>query len=1328
MASKLTIKRNGGCLPTLSLLVILLLGGVFGWLTLVGLPGSVLRSLEEQAAAAGVPVKIGAVKLSPGSGFALKAEDVSLCVPQQDAADATLEARKIKVRFSLAQLVEGHCIPSSVYMRDAEMHIPLSRVQGEEIVADDIDVQGTYSPSEGKLDILFRTALQGIDLDLRASLPQRMLQGSGEDRKEDDAAAPGTDLPGMLAEARPHLERAYREIAAQHWESAPTLRVAVDLMEPESPRAFLQAGIPSYEYDGYHFRHMAVDANYHENVLLVNSLRFQTVEPDTMVDFRGGYDLADRRLDFALESNAPLLYILRSYLGDEAPAALQAFRHAEDATPRIALEGQVDFTEDYSLNHISTRGSIEQSECAFNDSTINRAFLSFFLANGNFNINELSLDFPDGKLRLSAQSTNGKGHAEADVSLPADSLLKLAGNLAGSPVSLPEGLTAEGRFHLALQADMSTAPFIPGKTQLQELIPTFHALHLQVEPERLVYAGTALTQPSLKLGVDGADYFAGGQDTLHAGAINLSLCAAGVAHDMLTVDAPNLAVELQSVSLNLKEPLDSRAERLAAKVEVQQAVSDRGTLSGIRLDLNATDVERDWKKVLQGGNLSLHMASIKTPDDFEAREFSAGINTTDERHAAGTLVFNADDKEFCSSLKVELETDNSIHARVNDTTLPLAALAPLLNISDEELKEIRIPRLVELNGDGHYDFSTGKLSGCRVHVHIPELVRTPYTVPAFRGMEIPVEITLDATLNSNDAAEICYTGHALVSHQTGAMDLQLDGNLASGVHVTGHSDMLVSTIDALIDDVDAHSIMRDFRFHNASKTLVNNIDTRVDYSNGTRVVSHCDARLVNIQYMQGGTVEAQDQDGKPNGRESMRTDLPDKDPISSINLASCAVDVDLRLDAKAPDGSAVPDRQVVTLSGITLEHDNKPWLQRRGIKGGAAKSTFTCKSILFNLDDNYMVLEDGSGKVYPAYTFGTFFAPLELFMKDITMPQPVQVDAQRCVFPIAKRSREPMVATIRLAADKPCSYHFLGTDIPLDDFSGFIHITDDFVNLDRMNAKCWGGIINVSTKLGISGKSTSIDGMAELKCMDLQQIAASYNSKLSPALCNGSVRFRSPSPELRPLQAYGELDIANGDLMQLGIFNPISDLISDIPGHLYRLQDSITGRNPDTKPGFARRTISSIFNAPGKVIGKVGRTADRMPLVNHFITYDIQDAHARFTIENGHLYTRNMKAKGTNLNVGLNLDINLDNMAISGDLWPKITSVPSAMLAPIAFLSKFVIDIKIYGTVQDLKWKFGLADKKTPAPGNEDVTPDTSITSEQQNENELPESKRKQHS
>ena len=1333
MASKLTIKRNGGCLPTLSLLVILLLGGVFGWLTLAGLPGSVLRSVERQAAAAGVPVKIGAVKLSPGSGLALKAEDVSMNVPQPDAPDATLTARKIKVRFSLADLLGGRYIPASVYMRDADMRIPLSTGENEAIVGNDIDVVCTHHSAEGRLEAHFQSMLQGIELDLRASLPRQMLEGDAEQQQPADPP----DLPGLLANARPQLESAYREIAAQHWENAPGIRVAVDLMQPESPRAFLQAGICSYELAGHHFRDIVVDANYHDKVVTVNSMRFRTVDPDTEVDLQGGYDLQERKLDFALSSNAPLLYMLRDYLGGDAPAALQAFRHNADATPRIELEGQCDFSEDFALNHISARGSVEQRGCAFNDSAINRAFLSFFLADGNFNLNELSIDFPDGRLLLSARSENGAGHAAADISLPLESLLKLAGNLSGAPVTLPEDVSAQGVIHLAAETDLSTKPFIPGKTRLNELVPTLHSITLLLEPELLAYRQFTLERPSLRVSVGGTALSMDMPETVDAEsvAVDFSAVAFKCANTETTshipdVAKPSLHIGISGAHVPTANPRGCTAAAMKLAVTADSATSALGSLSGISLRSDTTTLSADWRDALSGGETTLDIADIRNADGFTSSNLKAGITLKDDLSSGKVdLALDAAEKHISTTVTFETGEDGLMHITASKVDVPMAALAPLLNITDEELKEIRMPETVEISGNAHYNWSGNSLSRGTVHLHIPQLVRTPYTVPAFRSLEIPIGLTLDADLHPNADGDICYRGHALVTHKTGNMDLQLEGNLARGVHVTGHSDMRVDTIDSLIDDVDAHSIMRDFRFRDASRTLVDNIDTHVDYSNGIRVASHCDARLLNIEYMQGGVQEDNDENGNPNGRERVRTDLPDKDPLSSIANASCAVDVDLLLDAKNADGSAVPDRQVVTLSGITLEYDNKPWLQRRGVKrGGAAKSTFTCKSILFNLDYNYMVLEEGHGRVYPAYAFGTFYAPLENFMQDIHMAEPVQVDAQRCVFPIAKSSKEPMIGTIRATASTPCSFHFLGTDIPLDDFSGFIHITDDFVHLDHMNAKCWGGIIDVSTKLGITGSHTSVDGAAELQCMDLKQIAAAYNTELEPALCNGWIRFRAPSSDLQSIKAYGEVDITNGDLMKLGIFRPVSELISDIPGHLYKLQDSITGRAPDSKPGLIRRTITSLFKAPGKVFSKVGRTADRIPMLNHFITYDIQDAHMRFTIENGHLRTRSMKAKGTNLNVGLNLDLNLDNMGISGNMWPKITSVPSVMLTPIAFLSKFVINIKIYGSLSDLKWKFGLADKKTPAAGSDDVKPDTSITSEQQREDELPESKRKQHS
>ena len=56
----------------------------------------------------------------------------------------------------------------------------------------------------------------------------------------------------------------------------------------------------------------------------------------------------------------------------------------------------------------------------------------------------------------------------------------------------------------------------------------------------------------------------------------------------------------------------------------------------------------------------------------------------------------------------------------------------------------------------------------------------------------------------------------------------------------------------------------------------------------------------------------------------------------------------------------------------------------------------------------------------------------------------------------------------------------------------------------------------------------------------------------------------------------------------------------------------------------------------------------------------------------------------------MKLNIDLETLYIKGNLWPKITSLPTVILSPITFLSDFMIDILIFGEIDSLDWKFGL--------------------------------------
>ena len=105
---------------------------------------------------------------------------------------------------------------------------------------------------------------------------------------------------------------------------------------------------------------------------------------------------------------------------------------------------------------------------------------------------------------------------------------------------------------------------------------------------------------------------------------------------------------------------------------------------------------------------------------------------------------------------------------------------------------------------------------------------------------------------------------------------------------------------------------------------------------------------------------------------------------------------------------------------------------------------------------------------------------------------------------------------------------------------------------------------------------------------------------------------------------------------------------------------------------------------------RIGNEAKIIPGYNHIFAYDIQDAHAKFAISDGKLNVYEMKALGYNLNVNMKLSIDLDTLYIKGNLWPKITSLPTVILSPITFLSDFMIDILIFGEIDSLDWKFGL--------------------------------------
>lgn len=685
-----------------------------------------------------------------------------------------------------------------------------------------------------------------------------------------------------------------------------------------------------------------------------------------------------------------------------------------------------------------------------------------------------------------------------------------------------------------------------------------------------------------------------------------------------------------------------------------------------------------------------------------------------------------DPHQLLSQLSLNLIAENDSHLVFNEVGIALhgKSLRMVCDALNTKIKGVELPDLVEIKGMNGVISREGKeekkLSAhSELSFNIPSLVRAPYKQEELLGKKVEIGISGEAMVHlapGADMPQFMITNlrvaerNVVIPNQSdsemmkksskGSFEGSVNGMQPGLIIVNGAITMRPDVVDVLLDSRDAHSIIGDFKFSEASNVLVDKINTKVEYTNGLKVTSDCDVLIENSAFLIS-TNETKDKMAKG------------ADHHTWLKKTSCHVHVDVLENCVDANGKKLNNESVVTMSNIDMLYNNSPWLQRQKIRSGVYESKLQAAEVVIDIERSFVRLTNVRGTAYPAYAFGMFYPTLYDLLKDVTLPRPVQLSAPKCLFPIYSDCQEPMSGTIRVISPSGAKFHFIGTDIPLDDFSGFIYMTDNYVQLDRLNARTWQGVLDAAVKIGIGkNKKTSFDGYVKAQCMDLKLIANAYKNKQESALVNAEVRFRSPSANLKSLRAYGKADVENGDLMNLSIFTPLSALISDLPGQFSRLEGEVieaTGR-PAPKQGAVGRFFSNIFKRLGNITSSAGDRVSRIvsdvPGVNHLIAYDLQEAHAQFDIVNGHLITRSMKAKGYNLNVHLDLDINLETLELNGSIKPRISSLPTILLSPITFISNYMVDIIIYGKLSQIKWKIGLARKHPSEPPCATSAPD----------------------
>ncbi len=1318
MARKITIRRVGGLLPAVSLVVLVLLASLVIWLSTVGLPGSALRAIEAEAAKEGIHLKLGSVKLSPSSGLAVRARRVALYAAAGDAQPlATLERATLGIS-ARALLLQGKLLPTKAEFRNLHISLPTdgeAPLRMENISASALIRQGNY------VRLTSATALvEGIPVTLRGAFelpelsPAKPTPGS--------SSSEPLDLPALLEPCKAPAGKIQRAIAAQRWTPEERPSVELRLIALRNTQLSARINIPRYDEQQFHFRDASLDIAYQNNTLLINKAQFRTIEPESEVTLQGGYDIPARHLSFNLESTAALTRMAEaiSIPGVEMESILpwlQRFRHPDDAAPHITLRGDVYFEEDFSPKALSLTGQLSQKDFSFGQTDIDELSLSFFYRDGSFNIDRVQLVFPTGSLTLSASAsaTTGKGKARVVADLDIPHLLHFASEFTPEPLSLPEGLELAGNLQLDAGAELDMPAFISGSTQWDQFLPTLHKVDLKVAIPRASHHGVSMEQPLLSVKLNGLHQAEGELIPQGVEQVQLAFQAESVKlprkegeETATSMNAAALALELHD--LNFAAPAAPHIAQASGKLHL-------GTLSLPALKAQALELEladarnirplaEDWRHMLQEAALRLTTGAMHSGDTLLGA-LDSKLALDAQGHIDLRTILDRDGHRMNLELHPQLTEEGLLVLEQVQLELPAAGFTPLLALADTHITQIRLPDTVLLQGSASYDTRAGHLRQAELTLNIPQLVRTPGDgVAAFKGQEIPLSVLLRAQAQGRENGHVDYDGTLKVVHTAGkadrSIDLSFKGDSASHIHLEGRNTMDVAVVNRLIDLYDAHVIMRDFITHEGSRTDVDIRSVDINYADGLTISASCDAHIDDIGYLLYSIDDELDAAGRPTGKESVRTDLG-KNPYRQIEKARAHVDVLYKEDAQGK----VEDTRISILNA-DVTYDNRPWLRSKGFKKGVKSSRLQGGAVIIDIENSFVELRDVHGQAYPAYAIGAYYADLQGFLKDLILEQPASLETKRCLFPIGDDCPHPFSGSIRIEARR-AGYRFLGTTFPLTHLSGFIWFRDGAVCLDRLNAACWDGAVNAALTIDYSGKRTGFDGYATLQNINLKPLAAAYGSKQQPALCNGNIRFRTPSPDIDALQAYGEVHIVNGDLMDLKIFRPVGDLITDLPGNLAELERKAL-RSEGGKPTWLDRQLSKLFKKTGDTFSNVGEgvstAANNVPFANHFLRYDLQEVHSRFTIGKGKLTTQGMKALGYNLNVGVQLDLDLDKLTIEGDLWPKISSVPTIILSPITFLSDFMIDIQVFGPVDDIDWKFGLNRKRKEEADECSITSD----------------------
>ncbi len=1307
MPRKLIIRRVGVLLPTICLLILILLGSVMAWLSFVGVPRFALDYIEEYAARYDVYLRVDKVKLSYTKGLGLYAWELSLYHDKTRQSSPLITVPHAQLGVSARDLFEGKIKPNYLVVEDAALSIPIYNDHGASHLAlEDITLYGSHSSKEGFRFSDSHVIIYGVVINIQAVITERAMNsllGQGEkrvERKTQKKPEPIGNQILSLSDTARHISEVLME---QDWKHGENMLVDVDVIYDKDWDVTLRAQLPSMRYSRYHFKKSSLNLRYSNDTLTINNFQTQNSNPAGFLNIKGNYQIKKGSLSFRVQSDLPAMHFAAEFMKrEDYETMLLHLPSLERSNNAVLLQGDIDFDSNYGVDHLILQGDIRQKDILVGGSFLDEMMLSFYYRDGSFAVEKLSLTLPQGELQARAQLRDGFGEAHLSCTLLEDDLRSLINSF------LPKGVEWEdkvafnytGALDLQIAAKISTPDFRPGSSALSDFIPDLRSIELDLSVPVLELqqeqGSLIIHQPDMSLKLNGLNGQGGklptaiGTTRLSASFDELQFSQAGQSWHAQGMLAEIAGDQLQLTQQELADTLSLKSAN--GLIYLDSLQHDQGKLQGLNISLREVDDIRaicENHQYVQQAKLDIEANSIEVQGK-KAKQVNLAVALSDFYQLHGEIAIKGEDEEQ-DILDLNFDWKDFEQLRFSKLHINLPAAQIMRELPEDFFASygVQLENTLQLQGSaalttakGEVTLQSAQLKLDQAHLHLRGSRNK-----ALQAANNHIQLQGQASIYRNKAGGYQYgISELLVKHEQGQLTAQIHGASTGQISVKAQSTLALPVIKEMVDEYYTNFVMRDFLWKGNSKFTLTDIEAQIDYSKGVRVHADTDVRIQNAGYVLGGIFEQKDNQGKPTGKEYVRRDLGNN-PYSHFHNATAHVRVDVLYNCQDSDGKPIDNLTQVDITNARIELDNGPWIRKAKLGRGTWRSILEGDQVLLDITDRTVRIRNVRGEVYPAYALGMFYPSLYDYMSDIHSPYPMQVNADDCTFPISKDIEGKLSGVIKVALQQEAYYQLGGLDIPLQNFTGYIVLNDEYVQLDRFNAKCWEGVADLTLRIGFVGGNVTFDGFAQADAINLQSVGKSLDAEISPALAYGNFRFRAPRPSLQSLEGYGRAEVRDAQLMELAIFSPISELITNLPSYLARFERDLLISDQN----YAQKALAGFCNAVGTGINitgdLIGSTTSAVPGVNHLTSYSLTSAKGSYRVGQGKLYTEDLVATGSNLTVPLRGHLNLEQLTLQAELKPEIGSILSIALFPVTSLSGNILHIDLHGEVKDIKWR-----------------------------------------